>query len=608
MRGSIKVFSTCVTAVAVGVLVSSSLGCIGGNKNAGSIEEKQNSAADVVYTNGKIYTVDREHPLVDAVAVKDGRFLAVGSGRDIQGFVGERTRVVDLGGAFAVPGFIDGHIHPAQPYLHEEGGALLFPESFSKQEIAEAVAAYLKNNPNAPYIVGEKWAMGLFPEGRAKKEWLDSMVSDRPAILRDETRHGAVANTAMLKLAGITRDTPQPTYGFIEKDPKTGEPTGYLAETAMQAVFSKIPMYPDEVWERAMRRVMQKLTAWGVTGFNDMSANAPQFRVYRKMESEGSLDFHVSGSIPMNDWAKDRVVDPDPLLAMADAYRSPLFDPIGRKWWSDGTPLTKTSLMVAEYSDGGHGSMCVDKADLDRMIEEARKGGLVRVHAMGDGTVRAILDVFEQVRELDPQSVSQPHHIAHCSFLRDEDIPRFRRLNVVAEFSPMQFYRGPLTDLAEKAVGAENMKYFANIKKTIESGAHVAVGSDWPTGAIDANPLRMLQVLVTRKDPYVKNTDEPLGDTISLEDALRIMTLGGAYSMRKEKELGSIERGKVADMVVLDRNLFEIDPSSIIDSKVVYTIFAGKIVYDAKRPNARSPSLPAERSQSRVLREPMKAA
>ena len=136
----------------------------------------------------------------------------------------------------------------------------------------------------------------------------------------------------------------------------------------------------------------------------------------------------------------------------------------------------------------------------------------------------------------------------------------------------------------EEAVGAESMNYFANIKKTIDSGAHVAIGSDWPTGAIDANPLRMLQVLVTRKDPYEKNTDKPLGDTISLEDAIRVMTLGGAYSMRKENELGSIEKGKAADMVVLNRNLFEIDRNSIIDSKVVYTIFAGKIVYDAKMP------------------------
>jgi hypothetical protein len=394
----------------------------------------------------------------------------------------------------------------------------------------------------------------------------------------------------MLKLAGITKDTPQPKYGFIEKHPQTGEPTGYLSETAMQSVFSKIPMYPDEVWERALKRVMQKLTAWGVTAFNDMSANAPQFRVYRKMEREGSLNFHVSGSVPMNDWAKDRVVDPEPLLAMADEYRSSLFDPIGRKWWSDGTPLSKTSLMVSEYADGGHGTMMVDKTDFDRMIEEAKKGGLVRVHAMGDGTVRAILDVFEQVRKLNPESISQPHHIAHCAFLREEDIPRFRRLNVVAEFSPLQYYRGPLTSLAEETVGAESMKHFANIQKTIDSGAPVAIGSDWPTGAIDANPLRMLQVLVTRKDPYAKNTGKPLGDTIRLEDAIRLMTLGGAYSMRKENELGSIEKGKAADMVVLNRNLFEIDPNSIIDSKVGYTIFAGKIVYDAKMPNQEHPS------------------
>jgi len=560
-----------VTVLMVGIFFFSSLALAQGE-------------ADIVFTNGKIYTVNNKHSFAEAVAVKDGKFMEVGSAKDIEKFVGQQTRVVDLGGAFAMPGFIDDHIHPAQPYLHEEGGALLFPESFTKEQIAEAVAAYLKKNPNTPYIIGEKWGLGLFPNGRANKEWLDSLISDRPAILRDETRHGAVVNTAMLKLAGITKDTPQPKNGFIEKDPQTGEPTGYLAETAQQAVFSKIPMYPDEVWERALKRAMQQLTAWGVTAFSDMSTNAPQLRVYRKMEREGSLNFHVSGSIAMNDWAKDRVVDPEPLVATADEYRSPLFDPIGRKWWSDGLPLSKTSLMVAEYAGGGHGTMSVDKTDFDRMIEEARRGALVRVHAMGDGTVRAILDVFEQVRKLNPESISQCHQISHNLYLRDEDIPRFHRLNVVANFSPVIYYRSPSMSVLEEAVGAETMKYFGQVKKTIDSGAHVSIGSDWPTGVIDANPLRMLQVLVTRKNPYEKNTDKPLGDTISLEDAIRVMTLGGAYSMRKENELGSIEKGKAADMVVLNRNLFEIDPDSIIDSKVVYTIFAGKIVYDAKMP------------------------
>jgi hypothetical protein len=537
--------------------------------------------ADTVFTNGRIYTVDTQHPFVEAVAIKDGKFLAVGSAEEIESSIGKQTRVIDLGGAFAMPGFIDAHIHPAQPYLQEEGGALLFPESFDKEQIAAAVAVYLKDNPDKPYVLGEKWSVGLFPKGRANKEWLDSLVSDRPAILRDETRHGAVANTAMLKLAGITRDTPQPKYGLIEKDPETGEPTGYLAETAQQAVFTRIPMYPDEVWERALKRVMQQLTAWGVTGYNDASTNAPQLRVYRTMDREGTLNIHVSGSIAMNDWAKDRVVDPEPLVATAGEYRTSLFDPIGRKWWGDGTPLTKTSLMVGEYADGGHGTMSVDETDFERMIAEARKGALVRVHAMGDGSVRAILDVFERARKLSPGTLSQTHQISHCLFLRDEDIPRFRRLNVVADFSPVIYYRSPQMSVLEEVVGAGNIRYLANIKKSIDGGVQVAIGSDWPTGAIDANPLRMLQVLVTRKDPYVKNSDEPLGDPISLKDAIRAMTMGGAYSMRKENELGSIEKGKAADMVVLSRNLFEIDAGSIIDTKVVYTIFGGRIVYDA---------------------------
>jgi len=546
-------------------------------------------AADIVFTNGRIYTVNDKQPWAEAVAVKDGRLMEVGSIKDIAAFVGERTRVVDLGGAFAMPGFIDDHIHPAQPYLHDEGGALLFPESFDEKQIAEAVAAYLKKNPKAPYIIGEKWGVGLFPNGHPKKAWLDSLISDRPAVLRDETRHGAVVNTAMLKLAGITKDTPQPRNGLIEKDPQTGEPTGYLAETAQQSVFSRIPMYPDEVWERSLKRAMQQLTAWGVTAYTDASANAPQFRVYRKMEREGSLKFHVSGSIPMNDWAKDRVVDPEPIVAMADEYRSPLFDPIGRKWWGDGTPLSKTSLMVGEYADGGHGAMSVDKTDVDRMVVEARRGALVRVHAGGDGTGSAILDVFEQVRKLSPESISQCQHIAHNFFLRDEDIPRFRRFNVVANFSPVIYYRSPSMSVLEEVVGAENMKHFANVKKAIDSGVHVSVGSDWPTGVMDANPLRELQVLVTRRNPYEKNNDKPLGDTISLEDAIRVMTMGGAYSMRKDHEFGSIEKGKAADMIVLNRNLFEIDPGSIMDTKVVYTIFAGRIVHDAHAGMSTSP-------------------
>ncbi len=546
-----------------------------------SADASRKVVADTVFTNGKIYTVDEKRPFAEAVAVADGRIVEVGSAKEAAALIGEGTRVVDLGGAFAMPGFVDDHIHPAQPYLQDEAGALLFPESFDAQQIADAVAAYLKRNPNAPYVIGEKWSVGLFPNGHPDKQWLDSLVRDRPAVLRDDTRHGAVVNTAMLKLAGITRDTPQPRNGFIEKDPRTGEPTGYLAETAQQAVFSKIPMYPDEVWERALKRSLRQLSAWGVTAYTDASTNAPQFRVYRKMEREGSLNFRVSGSIAMNDWAKDRVVDPEPLVAMADEYRSPLFDPVGRKWWGDGTPLSETSLLVATYADGGHGAMSVDTADFDRMVKEARGGALVRVHAAGDGTGRAVLDVFERVRALSPESVSRPQHIAHNFFLRDEDVARFRRLNVVANFSPVIYYRSPAISLLEQIVGAENMKHFANIRKAIAGGAHVSIGSDWPTGVTDANPLRELQVLVTRKNPYERNTDAPLGEPIGLKDAIRVMTLGGAYSMRKEHEFGSIEKGKAADLVVLDRNLFEIDPGSIVDTKVMYTVFAGRIVYDA---------------------------
>ncbi len=215
--------------------------------------------ADVVYENGKIYTVNEAQPWAEAVAIKDGKFVKVGLDEDVRGMIGDSTDVVDLGGRFVMPGIHDTHVHPPLVYVFEEGGDLLFPETLSKEEIQDTLRKYVDTHPDEKDIRGEKWATSLFPGGKAHKSFLDEVVSDRPVMLLDETGHNAVANSKALEHAGVTKDTPQPEGGVIDKDPVTGEPTGYLSETGI-GVVNKIFSKPDlDAYYRDMSRALEEM-------------------------------------------------------------------------------------------------------------------------------------------------------------------------------------------------------------------------------------------------------------------------------------------------------------------------------------------------------------
>jgi len=564
------------------VLLSTLMASCSEEKSAEVDTKAKAQSADTVYTNGKIYTVNEKQPWVEAVAIKDGKFLVVGSNVDVEAVTGDGTEVIDLKGGFAMPGLHDTHVHPPLVYTFEEAGELLFPESTPPDKIIEIVKAFADPNPDLEVVRGQKWAPAAFQGGKATKEWLDPHFPDRAIYLVDETGHNAVANSRALELAGITKDTPDPDNGAIDRDPETGEPTGYLSETAM-GLIGKLVKRPDvDANYRGMVRSLDQIRAYGITSIVDMFVGPNSVAAYQRLEEEGNLNMRVHAAIALNDYAAEAttVEESEDLLARIDELDSPLLD-FGLKYWADGTPLSKTALMVEPYADdpSTHGIMTIGERQFERIKQAHRDGIPVRLHATTDGTTRKLLDVIEEARAEDPKPELR-HHIGHLLTVTKEDIPRFKELNVIAEFSPVWWYPTEMGKIASTPIGADRYARWMAIKEFLDAGATVSVGSDWPAGTPDADPWKGIEGMITRMDPHT-NEGEKLGETVDLETAIKIYTMNGAMAMMHEDVAGSIEVGKHADMVLLDRNLFEIPATEISEVKVLRTVFAGKEVYKA---------------------------
>ena len=554
----------------------------------GSVAQAQ--VADTVYTNGKIYTVNERQPWVEAVAIKDGKFIGVGSVADVKKLTGRDTEVIDLNGSFVMPGIHDTHVHPTGVYTYEEGGELLFPESTPPEEIIKLVKEHAQKHPDLKVIRAQKWAAASFPGGKATKDWLDPHFPDRAVYLVDETLHNAVANSAALKLAGITKDTPDPEFGVIDRDTKTGEPTGYLSEAAMGLVGKKVKLPDVDANYRGLNRSLAQIRAYGTTSLVDMLAGPNGLEAYRRLEKEGKLGLRVDAAMILNDYSAEAstLEASEAVLARRSEFDSPLID-VGIKFIADGTPLSKTALLVEPYSDdpSTHGQMTIAEKEFKR-IEQAHGDGIqVRLHSTGDGTTRKILDVIEAARAKNPKPELR-HSIGHLMLVAKEDIPRFKELNVVAEFSPVLWYPTPLGGLAGRAVGADRYARWMPIKEFVDAGVTVTFGSDWPAGTPDADPWRGLEAMITRRDPKT-NIGEKLGEGIDLETGIRILTINGAIAMMHEEKTGSIEEGKLADFIILDQNPFDLEKAGrvdrISDTQVLKTIFEGKVVYAAMTKN-----------------------
>ncbi len=525
--------------------------------------------ADMVLLNGKIFTVNAAQPWAQAVAIRDGRFVAVGKDEEIRKLIGKETEVIDLGGKLALPGFNDAHLHFTNGGLYLLGIDLR--PARDEKEFARILKEYIYKVPEGEWITGGNWDHENWPSKKHPlKEMIDPFTPDHPVLVSRLDGHMALANSLALKLAGITRDTPDPQGGEIVKDKKTGEPTGILRDTAMELVDKVIPPLSREKRERAIRAAMRHAQELGVTSVQDNSS-ADDLRVYQELLRKGELGVRISAWRGIDGWADFARI----------GITAPCGDPFLRlgtvKIFTDGSMGAGTALFFAPYADdpATSGLPIHTQDELAALVLNADKAGLqVAAHAIGDKANAWILDAFARAREANGVRDSR-HRVEHSQVVRPADLKRFAELGVIASVQPSHC----IDDMrwAEKRIG-KRVDDAYRWRSFLDAGVHVAFGTDWDVEPLD--PRLGLYAAVTRELPAGGPAGgwHP-GEKLSLEQAIEAYTLGSAYAEFQEGVKGSIEVGKLADMAVMDRDLFVIARKDMLTAPVAITILNGKIVF-----------------------------
>ena len=543
-------------------------------------------SADLVLRGGDIYTVDAARSWARALAVEDGQIVYVGTDSGAQGWIGSETQVIELNGRMVLPGFHDAHVHPVS------GGVELLQCDLNRLEtraqiLDEVLECAAEGDPDS-WLVGGGWNLPIFPDGVAKAATLDSIVPDRPVYLSSSDAHSAWVNTRALELAGISAATPAPPEGRIERDPRTGEPIGTLRESAMDLVSRLLPPTSDEQRREGLRRALEMANGFGITSLVEANADHDALTAYAAAEREGWLTGRVVASHRVDPGRGVEQVDD--LVALRDRFQTARFRPVAAKIFADGVIEGRTAALLEPYvgTPGESGTINFSPERLQELAKHLDEEGFqIHVHAIGDRAIRMSLDAIEAAR-LENGDRDARHQLAHIQLWDPADIGRLRELRVVANFQPLWAYADSyITELTEPVLGAARSRWLYPIRTVLESGAVVAAGSDWSVTSM--NPLLGIQVAVTRQPldgsapPWIPQ------ERISVADAIAAYTINGAYLMRQESETGSIEVGKAGDLIVLDRNLFEIAPSRIGRTEVLATWLAGELVFESARWAEMSP-------------------
>jgi predicted amidohydrolase YtcJ len=541
-------------------------------------EEPAAPGADAVYRNGRIYTVDATRSWAEAVAVSGGRIVYVGTNDGAQAHIGSNTQVVDLKGRMMMPGMQDAHVHPIGGGV--EASACDLNGSTGIAAYRTAIAEYAAANPDMPWILGGGWSMADFgPGGAPNKSILDELVPDRPVFLSSRDGHTGWANSVALNIAGITKDTPDPVDGRIDRDPETGEPIGALQEGAQKLVRSHIPETSDEQLVAGLLYSVKMLNEYGITSIQDASVDEDSLKAYKTLEDRGQLSLRVVGSIW---WDRDRDMGQVPeIVALRDKYTAGLIDARTVKIMQDGVMENYTAVLLEPYLVPSHtrGIPMVEPELLKQVVARLDAEGFqVHFHAIGDGAIRQSLDAVEEALVQNGR-LGHRHHISHIQLFDPADIPRFKELDVVANFQPLWAYADAyITDLTIPFIGEERARWLYPIKSMQDTGAFIAFGSDWSVST--ANPYHQMETAITRKDALVDDMESFIPEeSIDLETAIAAFTINAAFVNRKENDTGSIEVGKYADLVVLDRNLFETEAKDISETRSLLTLFEGRPVH-----------------------------
>jgi predicted amidohydrolase YtcJ len=546
--------------------------------------------ADMVLMNARVYTVNVRQPWAEAIAISGEKILAVGSDKEIAAFRGPSTRVIDAQGKLVLPGFTDCHIH----FMEGSLGLTQVNLNGSKSvaEIQKRVKQYAESHPQASWILGMGWTYPTFgPSALPDKKFLDEVVSDRPVYLRAFDGHSSWANSKALAMAGITRETPDPANGKIVRDAK-GDATGALQESAGELVTRFTPVPTRDQRLESLRLGMREANKFGLVRVHSAGGDFEWLDLFSELRRNHqlSLRFYIAYFLDPPELKPEQI---EKIEQARNAYHDNWISGGVVKTMLDGVIEAHTAAMLEPYSDDPTkiGRLFWEPAKYQAAVTELDRRGLqIFTHAIGDKAVRLALDSYQGAADANHTHDMRPR-IEHIETISAQDIPRFGKLGVIASFQPLHAYPDEDTlGIWARNAGKERAQR-AWVWHSIEStGGVLAFGSDWPV--VTLNPWPGVQNALTRK---TREGDPPNGfvpqERISLEDTIKAYTLGAAFAGHRETTEGSVEAGKLADLIVLSQDLFKTAPDKIADTKVALTIIGGKVVYDASS-GAGSP--PAE--------------
>jgi predicted amidohydrolase YtcJ len=548
-------------------------------------------SADLAFVNGVVYTVDAARTRAQAIAVKDGRIIAVGRDDAIRELLGPETDVVDLAGRMLLPGFQDAHVHPPS------GGLEMLQcdlnDVYTRADSLDIVVAYAKEHPERSWILGGGWSMSAFPRGAPDKVSLDAVVPDRPVYLSSRDGHSVWVNSVTLEMAGITVGTPDPADGRIERDDH-GRPAGTLHDGAMSLVQPPEPT-EQELLE-GLRLGQAHLHSLGITGWQDaiVGGHYDTLGIYRTFAGSGELTARVVAALWWDRHRGDEQIEE--LVGSREETATGRFRATSVKIMQDGIVESFTAASLEPYLDqagrptSSSGPSFVDPEALKGYVTKLDALGFqTHFHAIGDRAVRESLDAIEAARHANGPNDHRPH-IAHIQIIHPDDVPRFRSLGVVANAQPLwACYDQQMCDLTIPFLGEERSSWQYPFASLVRAGATLAFGSDWSVSSAD--PLAEMHIAVNRR---VSTAHPGLGgagrraeeetflpnERLDLETSIAAFTMGSAYVNHLDDVTGSIEVGKYADLVIVDRDLFAHPVEEIADAHVDATFVEGVRVYE----------------------------
>lgn len=534
------------------------------------------STPDLVILNAAVHTMDAARPTADAVAIRGSRIAALGTTDEIRALAGPRTRVIDAAGKLVLPGFNDSHTH----FLM--GGFSLasidLREAASPEELTRRVREYVRNVPKGQWILGGNWDHEKWPGAPLPtRQMIDAVTPDHPVLLRRLDGHMALANSVALQRAGITRETPDPPGGLIVRDPGSGEPTGILKDSAADGLERLVPEKTFAEKHAAARAATEFAARMGVTSLADLSADA-DVGLYQYMRERGELKTRIYAVRTIVSWE---------VLAQTGvraAFGNDWLRIGGLKGFADGSLGSTTALFFEPYRDAPDTrglffeQMLPEGIMLQRVAAADKLGLQVMIHAIGDRANACILDLYREVAEQNGPR-DRRFRIEHAQHLRAADIPRFGRQKVIASMQP--YHAADDGRWCEKRIGAERSRGTYAFRALLDSGAVLAFGTDWTVAPL--NPMLGLKAAVTRQTLDGKHPDGWFPDQkITLDEAIRAYTVGSAYAEFAEHAKGTLSPGKLADLVMLDRDLYRINPADIDQARVLLTVVDGRVVWEAK--------------------------